>query len=244
VRREVGVPVVALRFEAYFAVSDEAVVSKKASTVELLDDSSLADLLSGIGIAIREISPMRQASESATRNHGKTFLKDRFSSLTGEVGSNRSATTGTLLSPPGHIEDRTNSVITQATTTPIQWTRSSTQHLQPDVRRDGVRTALRGCPADPSFVATAQGNIDADVTVDQWSISSNACVHAGGNCTPTRTTRRRAGERPERRQPVRTSQDGNAGTARREAFPRFLFDDRVDAPISPGRSCARARRGP
>ena len=39
-------------------------------------------------------------------------------------------------------------------------------------------------PPTPSFIATAQGNIDADATMDQWSIASDSRVFAGAsNCT-------------------------------------------------------------
>src|SRR4030081_405439 len=115
--------------------------------------------------------------------------KDRFSSLTGEVGfePERNNRYAYFLAATGNIEDRTNSVITQATTyTGIQvdtFKYGSTFH-QTSAAPACSSGAGVVAPPPPSFVATAQGNIDADATIDQWSISSNSRVFtAGGNCT-------------------------------------------------------------
>jgi hypothetical protein len=86
-----------------------------------------------------------------------------------------------FLAATGALEDRTNSTIAQATTyTGIQVdTFSQTYAATACGTAAGVVA-----PPTPSFVATAQGNIDADATIDQWSISSNSRVFtAGGNCT-------------------------------------------------------------
>ena len=51
---------------------------------------------------------------------------------------------------------------------------------------DTVCTTAAGVTGTPAtvFVATAIGNIDADVTKDEWSISSDSRVFSGGgNCT-------------------------------------------------------------
>jgi hypothetical protein len=92
-----------------------------------------------------------------------------------------------FLAATGTIEDRTNSVITQATTyTGIQ---VDTFKYGSTFNQTYAATACSSAagvvaPPTPSFVATAQGNIDADATIDQWSISSNSRVFTtGGNCT-------------------------------------------------------------
>ena len=115
--------------------------------------------------------------------------KDRFSSLTGEVGfePERNNRYAYFLAASGTIEDRTNSVIAQA---------STYTGIQVDVFKYGApfsqtysATACSSVPGiapppTPSFVATAQGNIDADATMDQWSIASDSRVFAGAsNCT-------------------------------------------------------------
>src|SRR6267143_6844295 len=61
----------------------------------------------------------------------------------------------------------------------ICWPRSQTYSATACSTAAGVTA-----PPTPVFVATAQGNIDADATMDQWSISSNSRVFtAGGSCT-------------------------------------------------------------
>ena len=115
--------------------------------------------------------------------------KDRFSSLTGEVGfePERNNRYAYFLAASGTIEDRTNSVITQATTyTGIQVDvfKYGTAFQQTYAATACGSAAAVGAPPTPLFVATAQGNIDADATMDQWSISSNSRVFtAGTNCT-------------------------------------------------------------
>jgi len=76
--------------------------------------------------------------------------KDRFSSLTGEVGFSpeRNNRYAYFLAASGTIEDRTNSVITQATTyTGIQVDAFQVRHpSRRPTPRTSCGTALRDCP--------------------------------------------------------------------------------------------------
>ena len=114
-------------------------------------------------------------------------------SWSGEVGfePERSNRYAYFLAATGTIENRAASVIAQATTY---------TGIQVDTFKYGTAAAqtygATACGAvstagvvsppagPPKFTATAQGNIDADATVDQWSISSDSRVFSGGgNCT-------------------------------------------------------------
>jgi type IV pilus assembly protein PilA len=119
--------------------------------------------------------------------------KDRFSSLSGEVGfePERNNRYAYFLSGTVALEDRSASTITQATTY---------TGVAVDVFKYGSTAAVGTVPTDPcsvspkvdgppananvpSFVAMAAGNIDADTTLDIWSISSDSRSMAGGGCT-------------------------------------------------------------
>jgi type IV pilus assembly protein PilA len=115
--------------------------------------------------------------------------KDRFSSLTGEVGFSpeRNNRYAYFLAATGPTEDRTSSVITRATTytgIAVDTFKYGSNFSQTYAATACGTAAGVTAPPTPVFVATAQGNIDADATMDQWSISSNSRVFtAGGNCT-------------------------------------------------------------
>jgi len=115
--------------------------------------------------------------------------KDRFSSLTGEVGfaPERNNRYAYFLAATGQLEDRTSSVITRATTytgIAVDTFKYGSASAQTYAATACGTAAGVTAPPNPVFVATAQGNIDADATMDQWSISSNSRVFtAGGNCT-------------------------------------------------------------
>jgi type IV pilus assembly protein PilA len=107
--------------------------------------------------------------------------KDRFSTLTGDIGfsperNNRYAYFLTSTSPV--LEDRSGSTIPAAATF---------SGIGVDVYKYGSGAALTGlasvgsCAASTAgigaaapfdFTAAANGNVDADTTIDQWSISS------------------------------------------------------------------------
>jgi prepilin-type N-terminal cleavage/methylation domain-containing protein len=115
--------------------------------------------------------------------------KDRFSSLTGEVGfaPERNNRYAYFLAATGQLEDRTSSVITRATTftgIAVDTFKYGTASAQTYAATACGTAAGVTAPPTPVFVATAQGNVDADATMDQWSISSNSRVFTpGGNCT-------------------------------------------------------------
>src|SRR3954471_13166081 len=89
--------------------------------------------------------------------------KDRFSSLTGEVGfePERNNRYAYFLAATGNIEDRTNSTIAQATTyTGIQVDafKYGSPFNQTYAATACSTAAGVAAPPTPSFVATAQGN--------------------------------------------------------------------------------------
>jgi type IV pilus assembly protein PilA len=115
--------------------------------------------------------------------------RDRFSTLTGEVGfePERNNRYAYFLANSGTIEPRTGAALVQATT----FTGIAVDVFKYGSALDQVYGAtacssaagLTGTPAT-RFDALALGNIDADTTVDQWSISSDSRTFtAGGNCT-------------------------------------------------------------
>src|ERR1700682_4491676 len=115
--------------------------------------------------------------------------RDRFSTRTGEVGfsperNNRYAYS---LDATGTIEGRTASPITQATSytgIAVDTFKYGSAMGQVYVATACGTAAGVTTPPTPVFTATALGNIDADATIDQWSVSSNGRVFApGGGCS-------------------------------------------------------------
>ncbi|HYS08096.1 MAG TPA: hypothetical protein VEP66_05105, partial [Myxococcales bacterium] len=115
--------------------------------------------------------------------------KDRFSTLTGEVGfePERNNRYAYFLAPGTTIELRDTTTIVQATTytgvavDTFKYTSALNQVYADTVCNS--KAGLTGAPAT-RFDAVAIGNIDADALVDQWSISSDSRIFtAGGNCT-------------------------------------------------------------
>ena len=118
---------------------------------------------------------------------------NRFSPLAGEIGfePERNNRYAYFLLPVGMLEDRSASTITQATFyagIQVDTFKYGSMFMQFHTAT-ACGTSAGVVSAPPSFVATAQGNIDADPTIDEWSISSNSRVFTpSSNCTAARVT--------------------------------------------------------
>ncbi len=115
--------------------------------------------------------------------------KDRFSTLTGEVGfePERNNRYAYFLTGTGTLEGRSTSVITQATTytgisvDTFKYTGATAANTYSNTACSST-AGITGTPATV-FVAVAQGNVDADALLDQWSISSDSRTLSGSGCT-------------------------------------------------------------
>jgi type IV pilus assembly protein PilA len=115
--------------------------------------------------------------------------RDRFSTLTGELGfePERNNRYAYFLTNTGNIQARTGAALVTAITfngIAVDTFKYGSAMGQPYTTTVCSSAAgLTGTPAT-RFDALALGNIDADPTVDQWSISSDSRTFtAGGNCT-------------------------------------------------------------
>jgi type IV pilus assembly protein PilA len=155
--------------------------------IELMIVVSIIGILAAVAIPnffefqARSKQSEAKANLKAIFTAEKAFFqeKHRFSSLTGELGfePERNNRYAYFFAAYGELQARSGSVSARGTTfTGIQVDTYKYGSAQAQTYSPTSCFTVPGVTSGPTpgFVATAHGNIDADVVIDQWSVSSNS----------------------------------------------------------------------